>query len=316
MPAAPVLVSVYDRPHHFRACIESLARNPDASETSLYIASDGPRDDASRPRVEAVRAYISQITGFKRVIAHCPRENTARHLMHKLLDEVRSDHRHYIKTEDDNVFSPHALAYFNEALEVHAEDERVHAVCGHMAPGFPARAYEQVYLRSAVSPWGIALWRDRDLPADLDQVALARAAFSDRGWFSTFNQTLPDLAPLVRSVARGHLKALDVVRCLNAAQRDLICVFPSVSLVRNIGHDGSGMNCTIDDRLQHQAIAEHPIVIRRDKPVRADPEHQAWLNRVHGGRRLQHLNWLLFAEANSRVPKVWRALWLLSRPRP
>ena len=44
---APVLVTVYDRPNHFKQCIESLLKNPGVSETTLFISSDGPKDSLS-----------------------------------------------------------------------------------------------------------------------------------------------------------------------------------------------------------------------------------------------------------------------------
>ena len=68
MKYAPIFVSVFDRPYHFKACIESLAKNEGAENTLLFVSSDGPKDEASSHNVKLVRDYINNLKFFKKVI--------------------------------------------------------------------------------------------------------------------------------------------------------------------------------------------------------------------------------------------------------
>ena len=47
-PLAPILLFVYNRPAHTRRLVESLLRNAEAAESTLFVYSDAPRDEAGR----------------------------------------------------------------------------------------------------------------------------------------------------------------------------------------------------------------------------------------------------------------------------
>ena len=64
---APICLFVYNRPWHTAQTIESLRNNILASESDLYIFSDGSRNDNASDAVNEVRSYIETIKGFKSV---------------------------------------------------------------------------------------------------------------------------------------------------------------------------------------------------------------------------------------------------------
>ena len=292
MKKAPILVYVYDRPDHFKACVDSLAQNPEASDTVLFISSDGPKDDQSRIKVDAVRDYIATISGFKRVILFAPSENSQGLVKLEALDAVKNDFSRYIKTEDDNVFSPFALNYFNEGLELYEDNPLVHAICGYNYPGFPAKAHSQVFLR-CVAVWGIALWRGKDLPTNFDQISLAEEALINPRLFGRINQCLPHVPFMNIEIVEGRLRAGDVTRCNYIFKHGLVCVFPSVSLVRNIGNDGSGVHCGVNPILTFQTISLKPISYETTLPLTPTKQDERWISWFLGGAYRRIGNWLL-----------------------
>ena len=298
MEKAPIWVMVFDRPKHFRSCIESLAKNQDARDTALYISSDGPRDALSATRVAEVREYIKSITGFKKIISFTPRVNTNSEIKMAVYDEVRTNHRRYIITEDDNVFSPFSLNFFNEALDIYDKNEQVIAVSGYMYPGYPAKRNEQIFLQ-CVASWGFALWRDKDVALSFDEKQIAKEVFADKNLFKKINQSLPHMPPMIKAIAEGHIRAADVIRSVLAVKHEQYSVYPSFSLVRNIGHDGSGEHCGVNDIYAVQEISSKQIIFNRHKPIEMSRFDRLWVTHFFGGRFAQIYGWLIFLNFNA-----------------
>jgi hypothetical protein len=298
MNCAPILLTVYDRPRHFQSCIESIARNREASETILYISSDGPSGQSSYANVSLVRQYIKSVTGFKKIITFLPPENTGGAIKTKAWNEIRSNHSKYIFSEDDNVFSNFALDFFNKALIAYEDNEKIISVSGYMYPGFPAKTLEQIYLQ-CVSYWGVGLWRDKDLPPSFDEVSFSREILIDKYLFGKVNRTLPHMAPMIKAIAEERLKTSDVTRANFAVRYDKLSIYPSVSLIRNTGNDGSGANCGINDAYSKQAIANCFIELNFDKPIMVVKQDERWLSKFLGGKKAELYGWLIFWELNA-----------------
>ena len=67
MDYTPILLFVYNRLTHTRRCVEALLKNPLASESELFIYSDGAKDTTQQEAVNEVRNYIRSISGFKQI---------------------------------------------------------------------------------------------------------------------------------------------------------------------------------------------------------------------------------------------------------
>ena len=63
---APLIIFTYKRADTLRTLIGSLLTNNLASKTSLYIFSDGPKNESDHVFVQEVRDYIITIRGFER----------------------------------------------------------------------------------------------------------------------------------------------------------------------------------------------------------------------------------------------------------
>lgn len=68
MELAPIVLFVYNRPEHTRACLEYLERNELAAESELYVFADGAKQ-GSEEAVAAVRRVIAEPWKFKRLNA-------------------------------------------------------------------------------------------------------------------------------------------------------------------------------------------------------------------------------------------------------
>ena len=307
---APVVMTVYDREDHFRRTLTSLAGNLGAKDTVLYISSDGPKDAQALPRVARIREMIRELSGFKSVIVWAPQENTRGKIRNELLEHVKEKHESYIFSEDDNIFSPFFLRFMNEGLRRYYDNHQVRAVCGSLPPGVLFNRTHQVFLKS-FSAWGFGTWSDRDHPRSPQQ--LASQVLKNPQLFRELNHNLPHLPRLSRRVISGNLEAEDVEIINDMYMRNQVCVFPPQTLVKNIGNDGSGINCRVDVRFDHQEVANFHVKMSRDIEVAVHGRDAAKFSGALGGRLDRMANWLIHLEYRVTSPLLRLSLGFVNR---
>ena len=141
---APVILFTYNRPEHTRNTMEALAANELADETELYIFSDAakPKKDESEAaelawrenvkKVEQIRAYAADITGFANVTLVERHENygLARNVIEGVT-EIIDRYGKVIVLEDDLVTNPFFLRFMNDGLDRYEKEKRVTGVTGY-----------------------------------------------------------------------------------------------------------------------------------------------------------------------------------------
>jgi hypothetical protein len=112
MTLAPVLLFVFKRLNCLTRTVTALQRNHYASETDLIVFSDGARQGSDIFKVEQVRTFVHQITGFKSITVI--ESETNRGLARSVKEGVASVLREkvaVIVVEDDLETAPNFLAY-------------------------------------------------------------------------------------------------------------------------------------------------------------------------------------------------------------
>lgn len=280
---APVLISVYNRPKHFMECIDSLSRNSIASETPLFVAIDAPSREIDVEPNEKIRKYASGISGFKSVHLFLREKNLgARTNVLQAREIIFSEYDRLIMSEDDNVFSPFFLTFINNGLVHYEHNERVFAICGYNYPIRSPQGYqEDIYFAKAFSAWGYGLWKVKYNSIDW----LTQSFWSDFKspfFLRQFNRTVGDhvFPSLFVSKQRGSIYG-DTAICTHLFKNDMVSAFPVVSLVRNMGHDGTGLHCGNNQEklFSSQKLWDKPKPpVFSSQPPREDTSYQALLN--------------------------------------
>ena len=131
MTLAPILLFVYNRPQHVKRCIESLLQNELASQSKLFIYSDGARHESDEAEVKLTRNFIHTISGFESV--EIVERETNRGLAANIIDGVSTQVKAYgrvIVLEDDLVVAPYFLQFMNDALTTYQDDDKVGHIQG------------------------------------------------------------------------------------------------------------------------------------------------------------------------------------------
>ena len=247
MTYAPVLLFVYNRPEHTRHTVEALARNTCAPSSDLVIYSDAPRKPETAAAVQEVRRYIRTIAGFASVTIVERSGNLG--LANSIIDGVSQycrERGRAIVVEDDLLTSPYFLEYMNNALTRYEHEPRVMQVAGYM---FPVRLSisEDALLLPFVTSWGWATWErawqhfDPDAKGyhQLEKDRRQRRRFDLDGHYRYFR--------MLRAQRKGTADSWAIRWYLSVFLREGLVLFPAKSLVRNLGFDGSGVNCAVSE---------------------------------------------------------------------
>ena len=292
----PIALFVFNRLVHTIHTIEALQKNHGARESTLYIYSDGPRSDADAEGVAEVRSYVKAVTGFADVILVERERNLG--LACSLIsgiDEVLDAHESIIVLEDDLITSPHFLQFMYDALRCYEHEEQVVAIHGYSFPlGIPL---PDTFFVRYTGCWGWGTWRrgwdlfETDGKKLLEQLQRLQITKSfDKNGSYPFTRMLEDqVSGKVDSWAiRWHAATF---------LKNKLTLYPGVSMVKNIGHDGSGVHCGkstfYDVGLTDEGVNVYPIPVREDMRVAGSLE--AYNRRGHSGV-VRYCLWKLFGK--------------------
>lgn len=304
----PVIIPTLNRYEHLKACVESLAANTHAEQTELVIGVDYPPSEKYVEGWKKIKEYVHNINGFKTITIIERKENFgASNNSIDLQNLVLEKYDAYIYTEDDNVFSPCFLDYMNKGLEKYRDDDSVYAISGYMNPVQWENVTEATitYVQDFMA-WGIGCWKKKQqwlvetMPAPYK-----RSVCGDRKKLKQLESHLRELFQLIEWI-RGNPsldRRCDFTIACHLILNNRYVVNPMFSLVRNMGHDGSGLHCGIDET---GAFAMQPISTDKyfdivepssiDERMKLTSEWNRWKDTNHfserQGNRVKIYYWL------------------------
>ena len=276
---APILLFVYNRPQHTRRLLDSLLANDECRLSSLYVYSDGARDEASASAVAEVRAIVHSVTGFARieVIEREKNMGLAANVIEGVTTQVRA-HGRVIVLEDDLVLSPFFLRFMNDALSVYADEPRVGHIQACDFTGDPSLS--DTFLIKFTGSWGWATWERawRHFNPDGKQL-LARLEQTRQTSRFDFNGAYRFTRMLRRQIA-GKNNSWAIRWNASLFVDNILSLNVGRSLVANVGFDGSGTNCG-GGNLYASNLAQHPIEVVKITPIEENMEARRCFERYY-----------------------------------
>ena len=259
MKLAPIALFVYNRPQHTRQTVESLKQNELASQSDLFVFSDGPKSFGDRAKVDEVRKYIHRIDGFRNLnITEHPDNLGLAESVIAGVTEIVNKYGWIIVLEDDLVTSPFFLRYMNDALKLYEHEKNVISVQGYIFP------VSETLPTTFFLPWtgclGWGTWKrgwnlfeenGSKLLGELKRKGLERE-FDIDGACRYLRMLKDQIA--------GRNSSWAIRWYASAFLSDRLNLFPSASLVHHIGSDGSGSNVGVCDKFD-VSLAKDPIPV-------------------------------------------------------
>ena len=238
---ADILILAYNRPIHLKRLLESLANNEEAKSSSISVSIDGPKTQLDREKIKHCNEVAQVGYGFKKI--EVVNHDTNRGLADSVIDAVSTSFvksERLIVLEDDLVVSKSFLNFMNSSLEKYQSCNRVASIQGYQYPGIKL-SDGPVFLRGA-DCWGWATWRDRWRDTDFDSDLLINEFDSPqlRNEFD-FGGNKPNFEMLLNQ-SKGLVNSWAIRWHASQFLRNRLSLFPEISLVQNLGADGSGTN--------------------------------------------------------------------------
>lgn len=243
---APVVIITCNRYKHLKNCIESLSRCTYAEETEIYISVDYPPNEKYVQGWKKVKEYVKDIQGFKKVNIWFQDCNLGPFKNSDFIHERAFKKNEYIIfTEDDNIFAPAFLDYMNKMLQRFANDPKVYSIAGFsmLRPNYSSKIYKNYTFQ----PWGSGKWRDKwKYICSLDRAQIneeysrkffkiAKLYFDNKWVFCAYISCL---------IRESHdPDKTDLALTLLFYLLGYCTIYPTKSLVKNNGFDGSGQTC-------------------------------------------------------------------------
>lgn len=268
MSLAPIVLFVYNRPWHTQQTVEALLNNDLANESDLFIYSDAAKNDTTVVAVENVRDYLKQIIGFKNITIIERDKNWG--LADSIIDGVTTLINQYgkiIVLEDDLITSPYFLKYMNDALTLYKDENRVKHISAYNLP-ISTKNLSETFFYRASSCWGWATWNDRWSFFEKDTDNLLKL-FTLRDIYHFNLNGSNDFWGHIIANKQKKINTWAIFWYATIFLEQGLCLHPAVSLVSNVGHDGSGIHCGkikhFDVQLAQQPVNEFTTVIEEDK---------------------------------------------------
>jgi len=244
---APIVLFAFKRPEHLSKTLSALARNSEFKLSPLYIYCDGARHPVDEMNVNKTRMIANQYPHpNKTIIESKVNLGLAASVIHGVTQIINKFGR-IIVLEDDLIVDDCFLNFLNQALRKYENDSKVMQVSAYMFPISNFSERESPLLLPNISSWGWATWSRAW--ENFDQSALGwelllsnkvmRREFDVGGSYAYSDMLFRQIMGEIDSWAiRWNWS---VYRCSGKV------LYPPVSLVKNIGFDGSGTHCAILD---------------------------------------------------------------------
>ncbi|MFI5451779.1 glycosyltransferase [Pedobacter sp. UC225_61] len=265
---APIALFVYNRPKHTERTIKFLQQNELASESRLFIFSDGAKTTADEDKVKEVRDFIKKIDGFKSVEIIESKTNLG--LANSVIagvNRLTTTYGQVIVFEDDLISSPYTLTYFNEALNRYRNEEKVMHIGAYMYTLKDETLPQSFFYRAATS-WGWATWARawQNFEPNIDTL-LQQFDSKKKHDFSIENTM--NFWKQMQDFKNGKNNSWAIRWYASIFLKGGLTLNPSQSLVNNIGHDGTGIHSGMSDIynviINPQPIKEFPTVVEENK---------------------------------------------------
>lgn len=256
---APIVLFVYNRPWHTNEVLNALAKNQEASQSTIYIFSDGLKKEANDETIRMVketREIIKRENRFKFI--HIVEQSCNKGLANSIIDGVNSivnEHGKVIVLEDDIVCNKGFLKYMNEALNLYAVDENVGCVHAWNYDLDTNGQRESTFFLKGADCWGWGTWKRAWNKFEKDGQFLLDSITTNNMQFEFNRKGTHTYTEMLKQQIEGKNDSWAIRWHASLFLANNYCLQPTTSIVKNIGLDKSGIHCGFSE------ISQNPIDI-------------------------------------------------------
>ncbi|MBB1645558.1 glycosyltransferase family 2 protein [Sphingobacterium sp. UME9] len=242
---APIVLFVYNRPEHTKRTLEALSNNTLAAESSLFIFCDGVAEAASdenKKNNELVKEVIASKAWCGKVeIITSPVNKGLANSVISGVSQIIKKFGKVIVLEDDLLTSTTFLEYMNTALTLYENENRVFQIAGFSYNVPSIEIDHKSFFVPLTSTWGWAtwnrVWENVDFECkDYNILKLDKALAKKFNFEGSYDYR----KLFIQQMEQQKVSSWGIRFYWNAFKNHGLILYPDITLVRNIGWDGSG----------------------------------------------------------------------------
>jgi hypothetical protein len=216
-----------------------LLRCPEYDASPLYVFCDGPKAGVD-DNVVAVRHVVRQLAGDEAVILESEHNKGLAASIISGVTKLCEDFGRVIVLEDDLLVSSGFLRYMNDALNLYEKKDKVMQVSGHMFAVQELTGSDDAFFLPFTSSWGWATWARawNDFDSEAEGWEQLKTNKEKRVRFNLDNSY--DYYSMLEKQMAGKIDSWAIRWYWTVYKQDGLVLYPSSTLVNNIGFDGSG----------------------------------------------------------------------------
>lgn len=245
---APVIIPTLNRYEHLKRCLESLEHCKDAEFTDVYVGLDYPPSDNYVEGWKRIDTYLKEkevSNGFSHLFVKRRDKNLGAVQNYTELKKEVIDYGVFIFTEDDNEFSPCFLSYMNQNLALFKDDNSVFRICGYLPFKYNFKTEYTQFKAQRHIAWGVGEWVDKY--KDFNEIIRTNRLLkivSDKRVQNYFEDNkMESMLFSIVKMSKSNNILEDYIVAAYLVYKNMRCILPTQSMVRNHGLDGSGLNC-------------------------------------------------------------------------
>lgn len=242
------LLFTYHRSSHTKQVIDALKQSKELPH-KLFVFQDGLRQNEDIVEWKKVNELINNIKWCNNEIIVAKDNKGLATSIVTGINYALEEYEAVIVLEDDCVPSANFISFMRQCFEKYYHNKKIFSVSGYAWPIILPKDSYDVYGCGRTSSWGWGTWKDRWKKFSTDNNIVKclkksqNKSYSLATWRNDYEQAL------IGNIT-GKIDSWGVYWGLSVIINDGICINPYVSLIQNIGMDGTGEHCGATDRFQ------------------------------------------------------------------
>ena len=251
MKLAPIVIYTYNRPRHLLRTLNSLKKNDLSIKSDIYFFCDGPKNKnkSELKKINTIKKIIRNLKGFKKINFTFNKKNIG--LKKNILNgitQILKKNKDVIVLEDDIIVSKFFLEYMNQSLNFYKNKKKVWHVSGwnyNLKLKNIKQKDENTFFIKNMNCWGWATWSDRWKKIIIDPDFIIKKMNNKKIHDFNLSNVLNNWSQLIRNKEK-QLDTWAIFWNATIFLNNGLCLNPTISMTKNIGLDGSGVNSSVE----------------------------------------------------------------------
>lgn len=274
------IIFTYHRSEHTKKVLEALSGN-DLLPEKLYIFQDGITKGTDCDGWRKVNGLIKSINWCDSEVYVSEKHIGLAESVTAGINYVLNECDAVIVLEDDCVPYKQFMRFMVSALNTYENEKMVYSVSGYAwNVDLPYSEYD-AYFNGKCCSWGWGTWKDRWCQYEEDYHILARIK-SNPAANRRLNIWSKNMESVLIGNVEGRCDSWAVFWGLKIIEKGGYCLSPYKQLVHNIGFDGSGVHCAIQQDYHLISVMEYKESFKFPQNIESTKECESQFRFLYG----------------------------------